>query len=142
NLVILALASVFASQVATILAQRSGFELAIPGTDLTLTAVPIAGVVLTVVMIVFCELAPKIYSALHPEPVALRSSYIYRALVTVARPALWLTNSMAYALLRLFGVAAGARKSQALSAEELRTVVLEASPMIPARHRQMLLSIL
>jgi len=32
--------------------------------------------------------------------------------------------------------------TQTLSAEELRTVVTEAAPVIPARHRQMLLSIL
>jgi Mg2+/Co2+ transporter CorB len=39
-------------------------------------------------------------------------------------------------------VASQTRRSQALSTEELRTVVTEAGPMIPARHRQMLLSIL
>ena len=49
NLVILAAASVFASQAATILAQRSGWH----------QAVPVAGAILTVVMIVFGELAPE-----------------------------------------------------------------------------------
>ena len=132
NLVILAAASVFASAVATILAQRTGHPY----------AVPIVGAVLTIVMIVFCELAPKIYAATHPEPVALSSSYIYRALVLVARPALWVTNKLAYGFLRIFGVVRTTRTDQALSTEELRTVVAEAGPMIPARHRQMLLSIL
>jgi Mg2+/Co2+ transporter CorB len=132
NLVILAAASVFASAIATILAQRTGHRF----------AVPIAGGVLTVVVIVFCELAPKIYAATHPEPVALSSSYIYRALVMIARPALWVTNKLAYAFLRLFGVVRAKRGDNTLSSEELRTVVAEAGPMIPARHRQMLLSIL
>jgi len=132
NLVILAAASVFASAVATILAQRTGHPY----------AVPIVGAALTVVMIVFCELAPKIYAATHPEPVALSSSYIYRGLVLVARPALWVTNRLAYAFLRIFGVVRTSRVDQTLSSEELRTVVAEAGPMIPARHRQMLLSIL
>jgi Mg2+/Co2+ transporter CorB len=132
NLVILAAASVFASAIATILAQRTGNRY----------AVPVVGFLLTVVMIVFCELAPKIYAATHPEPVALNSSYIYRALVTVARPLLWVTNRMAYGFLRLFGVVKAARGDQTLSTEELRTVVAEAGPMIPQRHRQMLLSIL
>ena len=132
NLVILAAASVFASAIATIVAQRTGHRF----------AVPIAGGVLTVVVIVFCELAPKIYAATHPEPVALSSSYIYRALVMVARPLLWITNRLAYGLLRVFGVVRSIRPDQALSTEELRTVVAEAGPMIPARHRQMLLSIL
>jgi Mg2+/Co2+ transporter CorB len=93
-------------------------------------------------VIVFCELAPKIYAASKPEAVALHAAGIYRVLVLVARPVLWLTNHMAYGLLRLFGVRRSAQASHALSADELRTVVTDAAPVIPARHRQMLLSIL
>ncbi|MBV8400643.1 MAG: HlyC/CorC family transporter [Acetobacteraceae bacterium] len=132
NLVILAAASVFASAIATILAQRTGYSI----------AVPITGFVLTVVVIVCCELTPKIYAANYPERVALSAAHIYRALVLVARPVLWLTNKLAYGLLRVFGVGRTRRSEQALSSEELRTVVSEAGPLIPARHRQMLLSIL
>ncbi len=70
NLVILAAASVFASQTATILAQRSGWHL----------AVPVAGAILTIVMIVFGELAPKIFGATYAERVALEFSlYLQRA---------------------------------------------------------------
>jgi Mg2+/Co2+ transporter CorB len=132
NLVILAAASVFASAIATILAQRTG----------NLYAVPLAGVMLTIVVIVFCELAPKIYAASNPERVALHAAMIYRVLVWVTWPALWLTTTLAYGFLRLFGVGRTAASTQALSADELRTVVTEAAPVIPARHRQMLLSIL
>jgi len=132
NLVILAAASVFASAVATLLATRTGHPY----------AVPVMGAGLTVIMIVFCELAPKIYAATHPEPVALSSSYIYKVLVLIARPLLWVTNRMAYGFLKLFGVVRSSRNEHTLSSEELRTVVAEAGPMIPARHRQMLLSIL
>jgi Mg2+/Co2+ transporter CorB len=132
NLVILAAASVFASSVATLLAQRTGHE----------WAIPLTGFLLTVVVIVFCELTPKIYSATYPELVALGAARIYLVLVLVARPALWLTNKMAYGLLRIFGVGKTSRADQALNTEELRTVVAEAGPLIPARHRQMLLSIL
>lgn len=132
NLVILAAASVFASATATILAQRTGYE----------WAVPITGFLLTVIVIVFCELAPKIYAATHPESVALGAARIYSVLVLVTRPVLYLTNRLAYGFLRLFGVGRGSRSNTALSSEELRTVVAEAGSMIPARHRQMLLSIL
>ena len=132
NLVILAAASVFASATATILAQRTGYG----------WAVPLTGFLLTVIVIVFCELAPKIYAATHPELVALGAARIYSALVQVTRPVLWLTNRLAYGFLRIFGVGRASRSNQSLSSEELRTVVAEASSMIPARHRQMLLSIL
>jgi Mg2+/Co2+ transporter CorB len=132
NLVILAAASTFASAIATILAQRSGHRY----------AVPLAVALLTIVVIVFCELAPKIYAASNPEGVALHASVIYRVLVLVTRPALWLANTLAYGFLWIFGVGRATATSQALSADELRTVVSEAAPVIPARHRQMLLSIL
>ena len=132
NLVILAAASVFASSIATILAQRTGYRY----------AVPLTGAALTIVVIVFCELAPKIYAASNPEGVALHAAGIYRVLVMVTRPALWLTNTLAYGFLWLFGVGRANASTQALSAEELRTVVSEAASVIPARHRQMLLSIL
>ena len=132
NLVILAAASVFASQAATILAQRTSYRFALP----------LTGVALTAVVLVFGELAPKIFAAAHSEAVALSCAYIYRVLVMLARPVLWITSRAAYGFLRLFGVVRAVRDSHALSTEELRTVVAEAGSMIPARHRQMLLSIL
>ncbi|MBV8144935.1 MAG: DUF21 domain-containing protein, partial [Gammaproteobacteria bacterium] len=133
NLVILAVASNFGSAIATILAQRTGYHYAVPFTV----------VLLTIVVIVFCELAPKIYAASNPEGVALHAARIYRVLVLVTRPALWLTNTLAYGFLWIVRVGrAPVPTSHTLSAEELRTVVSEAAPVIPARHRQMLLSIL
>ncbi len=132
NLVILALASVSASTVATLLALRIDHPYALP---ITMGA-------LTVVMIVFCELSPKIYSALHSEPVALNSAYLYRGLLWITSPVLWFTNRAARGFLRLLGVRAAAPGAHALSADELRTVVAESSPLVPPRHRQMLLSIL
>ena len=132
NLVVLAFASAAASSVVTILAQRSGYVFAVPAM--------VVG--LSIVMIVFCELSPKIYSAVHAERVALAAAYIYLVLVTIARPVLWVTSKTAYAFLGLFGVGRARVNKDALSADELRTVVAEAGPMIPARHRQMLLSIL
>jgi Mg2+/Co2+ transporter CorB len=132
NLVVLALASVAASAIATLLAQRTGYE----------HAIPIAAGALAVFMIVFCELAPKIYAALRPDTVAMSSTYIYKVLVFIAAPITWFTNKAAYGFLRLFGVKPVAESGQAMSPDELRSVVAEAGPMIPTRHRQMLLSIL
>jgi Mg2+/Co2+ transporter CorB len=132
NLVILALASVAASAIVTLLAQRTGYE----------HAIPIAAGTLAVFMIVFCELAPKIYAALKPDPVALSSTYIYKVLVFLMTPFSWFANRAAYGFLRLFGVKPVKEGGQAMSPDELRSVVAEAGPMIPTRHRQMLLSIL
>ena len=132
NLVIVAAANVFASAIATLLAERTGYRYAVPA----------AGAALSVIIIVFGELTPKIFAAAHPEPAALASARIYRVLVFLARPFLSVTNRMAYGLLRLFGVVKRLPAGQTLNTEELRAAVAEAGPMIPARHRQMLLSIL
>jgi Mg2+/Co2+ transporter CorB len=132
NLVVLALASVAASTVATLLAQRTNERLALP----------IMMIVLTIVVIVFCELAPKIFAAVYSETVALGSAYIYMVLLWITSPVIWFTNHMARGLLRAVGVTRRTHITQALSTDELRTVVAEASALVPQRHRQMLLSIL
>jgi magnesium and cobalt exporter, CNNM family len=132
NLVILALASIAATTAATLLAQRTGEQ----------WALPLMIVVLTIVMTVFCELTPKIFAAVHAEGVALGSAYVYLVLLWVCTPFVWLSNAMAQGFLRLVGVTHRARATQALSTDELRTVVAEASALVPQRHRQMLLSIL
>jgi Mg2+/Co2+ transporter CorB len=94
-------------------------------------------------MLVFCELAPKIFAAAHADRVALGAAWSYRLLVALARPGVGLANWAAYGLLRVFGVVQGdTRGDSTLSADELRTVVAESGPLVPARHRQMLLSIL
>jgi Mg2+/Co2+ transporter CorB len=132
NLVVLALASVAASTVATLLAQRTGERLALP----------FMMILLTIVVIVFCELAPKIFAAVYTESVALGSAYIYLILLWVSSPVIWVTNHLARGFLRLVGVTRRTDATQALSTDELRTVVAEASALVPQRHRQMLLSIL
>jgi Mg2+/Co2+ transporter CorB len=103
--------------------------------------VAIGAVALTFVMLIFCEVAPKTFGALHPERLAMPAAYVYTVLLKILYPAVWVTNLLANAVLRAFGVSQQ-QASQALSSEELRTVVAEASAMIPQRHRQMLVSIL
>lgn len=133
NLIVLTLASAGATTIAAILALRTGNEWAILFPTL----------MLPLLMLVVCELAPKIYAALHADSVAVASAWPYQLLVWLTRPAVVMANWAAYGFLRLFGVVKGTRGAgSALSADELRTVVAEAGPMIPQRHRQMLLSIL
>jgi Mg2+/Co2+ transporter CorB len=98
---------------------------------------------LTLVMLVFCEVGPKTYGALHPRAAALYSAPIYRVLQWVAYPAVWIVNRITNAALRVVGVKADQQTQQtALTQEELRTVVAEAGVMIPQRHQQMLMGIL
>lgn len=99
--------------------------------------------VLTLVMLVFCEVGPKTYGALRPGPIATTSSYIYTGLQWLLYPAVWIVNRLTNAMLRLTGLRVDQQTQQtALSREELRTVVAEAGAMIPGSHQQMLMSIL
>ncbi len=103
--------------------------------------VAVGVVTLTFVLLIFCEVAPKTFGALHPERLALPAAYVYTPLLWVCYPFVWFTNLLANGVLRALG-ASQQRASNSLSSEELRTVVAEAGAMIPHRHRQMLVSIL
>jgi Mg2+/Co2+ transporter CorB len=98
---------------------------------------------LTLFMLVFCEVGPKTYGALHPRKAALFAAPIYRVLQWVVYPFVWIVNRITNAALRLIGIKADQQtQTTALTQEELRTVVAEAGVMIPQRHQQMLMGIL
>jgi len=97
---------------------------------------------LTLVVLIFAETAPKTLAALHPERVAFPAAYVYYPLLKILYPLVWLTNTMANGVLFLFGLRASDSDGYALSKEELRTVVYEAGGRVSSRYRQMLLSIL
>jgi Mg2+/Co2+ transporter CorB len=103
--------------------------------------VAVGVILLTFVILIFCEVAPKTFGALHPESLATPAAYVYTLLLAVLYPFVWATNLLANGVLLLLG-ASRQQASNSLSSEELRTVVAEAGAMIPQRHRQMLVSIL
>lgn len=105
-------------------------------------AVALGTLVLTLVVLIFAEAAPKTLAALHPEKVAYPVSYIYYPLLKAVYPIVWLTNIASNGVLFLLGVRKGDADGYALSREELRTVVYEAGARISTRYRRMLVSIL
>jgi len=102
----------------------------------------IATGVLTLMLLIFAEVAPKTLAALHAEKVAYPAAWIYTPLLKIAYPLVWLVNLLANGLLRLLGVPVEARGNAALSREELRTVLNEANSLIPREHQKMLIGIL
>jgi Mg2+/Co2+ transporter CorB len=98
--------------------------------------------IFTVVLIIFGEVAPKTYGALYPERLALPASLVYQVLLKILYPIVWATNLIANGVLRLLGISREKASRTSLSQEELRTVVAEASTVIPHRHQRMLMSIL
>lgn len=127
------LVNIAASAIATILCLRwfgdAGILIATFGT--------------TLIVLIFAEVTPKTIAALHPERVATPASWILQPLLRVMYPVVAFINLLTNGLIRLLGInPQSPARADALSSDELRTVVNEASSMIPSSHQQMLLSIL
>ncbi len=126
------LANIIASMLTTLIALRLVGE----------SALALAAGVLTLLILIFSEVAPKTLAALRPELVAFPAAFVYWPLLKLMYPIVWAVNLIANSLLWLFGVRPSASGAHDLSTEELRTVLMEAGAMIPKRHQKMLLSIL
>ena len=126
------LVNILASAIGTVIALRIWGD----------AGIAIATGVLTVLVLIFGEVTPKTLAALHPERIAFPAAYLLNALMYLLYPLVWCINQITNALLKLLGVDPDKRPEDALSSEELRTIVGEAGPMIPPRHKRMLLNIL
>jgi len=124
--------NILASALATIIALRLFGE----------TGIAIATGLLTFVILIFAEVAPKTLAALHPERIAFPAAYLYTPLLKILYPLVFIINSIANGLLKLLGVRTDDIKHDGLSTEELRSVVMETNKLIPKKHQDMLLGIL
>lgn len=126
------LANIVASTVATLIGQNLYGSL----------GVAVATSVLTLVILVFSEMMPKTLAALHPQKIAFAASLPLVILQTFMAPLVYITSLMSNALLRMFGVKLDHAQREALTGEELRSVVNEASVLMPVEHKGMLLGLL
>lgn len=102
----------------------------------------IASLALTVVILIFAEVAPKTVAAVHPERIAFPASFVLFALLKVLYPVVWLVNGLANLVLKPFRVKTNAELIEHLNQEELRTLVKEGGKRIPDDHQRMLVNIL
>ena len=124
--------NILASAIATILAVRVFGD----------AGVAIATGVLTLVILIFAEVTPKTFAALHPERIAKPASLILVPLLRLAYPLVWMTNLLSNGLLRILGINPESSNRDRLTKEELRTLMMQSGHRIPARRHGMLLSIL
>ena len=124
--------NILASAIATVIALRLGGEAAIAA----------ATGILTFVVLIYAEVIPKTFAALHPERIAYPAAAVYTLLLKLLFPVVWLVNRVTAFHLGMLGVKSGGDGEQSLSQDELRTVVNEATALIPKRHRQMLIGLL
>lgn len=104
--------------------------------------VVISTAILTLAVLVLAEVAPKTLAALYPERVARAVAWPVLLLLKVFYPLVWLTNVLANGLLRLFCINVTPLQPEALSREELRSVVHETGGRMPHEYQEMLLGIL
>jgi len=126
------LVNIMAASIATIIGIR------LFGTN----GVWIASLILTVVILIFSEVAPKTLAAVHPERVAFPASYVLYPLLKLLYPVVWLINGLANLVLKPFGVHTNVELMEHLNREELRTLVKEGGKQIPDDHQRMLVNIL
>jgi Mg2+/Co2+ transporter CorB len=101
-----------------------------------------AGLVLTLIILIFAEVTPKTIAALYPEKVAFPSSIILTLLLKLLFPLVITVNWITNGFLRLLGVSPEQREQHSLSSEELRTVVNESGALLQQRDQDMLVGIL
>lgn len=106
------------------------------------TGALISAIILTLIVLIFSEIAPKTLAALYPDRAAKLVTYPIRFFLLVLYPAVWLANAITNGLFRLFGVHINSKVFEPLSREELRSVVYDTAGKISRKYQNMLLGIL
>lgn len=101
----------------------------------------IASLTMTVIVLIFAEVAPKTVAALHPERIAYPASYVLSVLQKLLYPVVWLINAITNLLLKPFGIQSRTEVIERLNREELRTLLREGGH-ISNEHQRMLVNIL
>ncbi|VAW45690.1 Putative membrane protein YfjD [hydrothermal vent metagenome] len=115
----------------------------------TIVAIKIAGdkgvvygtAILTFAILIFAEVTPKTYAALNPEKIGYLASFVLTPLLKLLYPLVWATNLVTNGLLRLLGVPKEIAE-EALSREELKTLVIENDLINPDVHQKMMINVM
>lgn len=108
------------------------------GEDATL----LAAIILTFILLIFAEIAPKTFAAIYPDKVSRWVVYPIHFLLTLFYPIVWFANTITNGLLRLLRIRVTHYALEPLSREELRSVVYDTAGKISRQYQNMLLSIL
>lgn len=87
-------------------------------------AIPVAFILITILHIVFGELAPKSLAIRHPANTTFTIAWPLRVFYFVFRPFIWLLNSFANFILRIIGIQP-VHGSEIHSEEELKVIITE-----------------
>ena len=102
----------------------------------------LAAIALTFIVLIFAEIAPKTLAAIYPDSVARWVSYPIHIILKILYPVVWVANIITNGLLRLFRIRLNVNISEALSRDELRSVVYDTTGKLSRQYQNMLLGIL
>ena len=124
--------NILASSLATIIGMR------LMGDE----GIALAAGILTLVVLIFSEVAPKTLAALKPEILAFPASWVYTPLLKIFYPIVWFVNLIANGLLRIFGIKANEHNETTLNKDELKSIVSETDSIMPEKYKNILLGII
>ena len=124
--------NILASSLATIIGMR------LMGDE----GIALAAGILTLVVLIFSEVAPKTLAALKPELIAFPASWVYTPLLKLFYPIVWFVNLIANGLLRIFGIKASEHSHTTLNKDELKSIVSETDSIMPDKYKNILLGII
>ena len=101
----------------------------------------IATGLLTIFILIFAELTPKTIGEMHSEKIAYSSSLLFKPMLIILYPLVFLINFIANSIIKLMGLKDNTSKSP-LTSDELKTVLSESSIKFPKPHLKMLESII
>ena len=126
------MANILASMAMTFVGQRLYRE----------AGVAIAEIILTILVLVFAEMAPKTWAALHPERVSFAFVYPLRIVQYLLKPLSMMTTFLSQKFLKSIGVSSEQVHSEKISFDELRAVMNETESLLPKEHQSMLVRLL
>lgn len=105
-------------------------------------AILLGTLAITLALLVFSEIMPKIIAASYPERIALPASYILTPLITLFHPVVSIAGAIVKGVLWLLRIRIQTDQSKhKLTLEELRALVLDAEHFLPRKHQKMLLNL-
>ena len=103
----------------------------------------VGSLVLTFIILVFSEISPKVIAAAHAEKIGFFCSYIIYPLLWIFNPVVSFVNLFVKGFVRILGIKVNfAETLNAVTTEELRSIVSEAGQFIPKKNRTILLNLL
>ena len=102
----------------------------------------ISTLVISFVIIIFCEITPKVIGATYPERAALLLAYALKPTMRVLEPASWFVNLFVRPLLWILRVRPEENAAApVLTPAEIRSLVLESSSFMPKKHLSILMNL-